>query len=94
MQSGKELKSLVKDGRPLEKYPAISPIFALDSILNEIKERNQFQGHQVSVNSVSFSPDGKTNRTFWNYLKRSHLLELSQIAISSLTPFSSHGMMK
>ncbi|WP_375499550.1 hypothetical protein, partial [uncultured Nostoc sp.] len=46
MQSGKELKNLVKDGRPLEKYPAISPIFALDSILNKIKERNQFQGHQ------------------------------------------------
>ncbi|MDZ8136043.1 MAG: hypothetical protein RM049_12185 [Nostoc sp. DedQUE04] len=63
VQSGKELKSLVKDGRPLEKYPAISPIFALDSILNKIKERNQFQGHQSIVNSVSFSPDGKTIAT-------------------------------
>ncbi|MFW9265094.1 hypothetical protein, partial [Nostoc sp. CALU 546] len=60
MQSGKELKSLVKHGLPLEKYPAISPIFALDTILNKIKERNQFQGHQGSVLSVSFSPDGKT----------------------------------
>ncbi|MHC0063201.1 WD40 domain-containing protein [Nostoc sp. UIC 10890] len=63
VQSGKELKSLVKDGRPLEKYPAISPIFALDSILNKIKERNQFQGHQGTVYSVSFSPDGKTIAT-------------------------------
>ncbi|MGV0105171.1 hypothetical protein NSTCB13_03883 [Nostoc sp. DSM 114160] len=63
VQSGKELKTLVKDGRPLEKYPAISPIFALDNILNKIKERNQFQGHQGSVNSVSFSPDGKTIAT-------------------------------
>ncbi|MEH1961771.1 MAG: hypothetical protein V7L05_18190, partial [Nostoc sp.] len=63
VQSGKELKSLVKDGRPLEKYPAISPIFALDSILNKIKERNQFQRHQSSVLSVSFSPDGKTIAT-------------------------------
>ncbi|MEH1901903.1 MAG: hypothetical protein V7L04_10930, partial [Nostoc sp.] len=63
MQSGKELKTLVKDGRPLEKYPAITPIFALDSILNKIKERNQFQGHQGYVRSVSFSPDGKTIAT-------------------------------
>ncbi|WP_375471228.1 hypothetical protein, partial [uncultured Nostoc sp.] len=63
MQTGKELKTLVKDGRPLEKYPAISPIFALDSILNKIKERNQFQGHQDWVRSVSFSPDGKTIAT-------------------------------
>ncbi|MDZ8070829.1 MAG: hypothetical protein RMY64_35325 [Nostoc sp. DedQUE08] len=63
MQSGKELKTLVKDGRPLEKYPAISPIFTLDSILNKIKERNQFQGHQDWVLSVSFSPDGKTIAT-------------------------------
>ncbi|MBE8969174.1 PD40 domain-containing protein [Nostocales cyanobacterium LEGE 12452] len=63
VQSGKELKSLVKDGRPLEKYPAISPIFALDSILNKIKERNQFQGHQGRVWGVSFSPNGKTIAT-------------------------------
>uniref|UniRef100_A0A8J6ZUS6 Novel STAND NTPase 1 domain-containing protein n=1 Tax=Desmonostoc muscorum LEGE 12446 TaxID=1828758 RepID=A0A8J6ZUS6_DESMC len=63
VQSAKELKTLVKDGRPLEKYPAISPIFALDSILNKIKERNQFQGHQGYVYSVSFSPNGKTIAT-------------------------------
>ncbi|MBU7581871.1 MAG: hypothetical protein KAF91_02985 [Nostoc sp. TH1S01] len=63
MYSAKELKSLVKDNRPLEKYPAISPIFALDSILNKITERNQIKGHQVSVLSVSFSPDGKTIAT-------------------------------
>ncbi|MGF2036086.1 MAG: tetratricopeptide repeat protein [Nostoc sp. CmiVER01] len=63
MHSGKELKTLVKDGRPLEKYPAISPIFALDSILDKIKERNQLQGHQGRVYSMSFSPDGKTIAT-------------------------------
>lgn len=63
VQTGKELKTLVKDGRPLEKYPAIGPMFALDTILDKIKERNQFQGHQDRVNSVSFSPDGKTIAT-------------------------------
>ncbi|MEH2242153.1 nSTAND1 domain-containing NTPase, partial [Nostoc sp.] len=63
VQNGKELKTLVKNGRPLEKYPTTSPILALDSILNKIKERNQFQGHQGPVYSVSFSPDGKTIAT-------------------------------
>ncbi|WP_263420027.1 MULTISPECIES: hypothetical protein [unclassified Tolypothrix] len=63
MHSGKDLKNIVKDGRQLEKYPAFSPIYALHSILSNIKERNQFQGHQSSVLSVSFSPDGKTIAT-------------------------------
>ncbi|MBD2435458.1 tetratricopeptide repeat protein [Nostoc sp. FACHB-110] len=63
MHSAKELKALVKDGRPLEKYPAISPMFALDSILSRITERNQLKGHQGFVLSVSFSPDGKTIAT-------------------------------
>ncbi len=62
-QTAKELKSLVKDGRSLEKYPAFSPIYALHTILLNIKERNQFSGHQGYVNSVSFSPDGKTIAT-------------------------------
>ncbi|BAY24692.1 WD-40 repeat protein [Calothrix sp. NIES-2100] len=63
MHSGKELKNLVKDSRPLEKYPAFKPIFALHTILSNIKERNQLQWHQDIVSSVSFSPDGKTIAT-------------------------------
>jgi chemotaxis protein histidine kinase CheA len=63
MHSGKELKNIVKDGRPLEKYPAFSPIYALHTILSNIKERNQFQGHLVFPINVSFSPDGKTIAT-------------------------------
>ncbi|WP_413173036.1 eIF2A-related protein [Anabaena azotica] len=63
MHSGKQLKNIVKDGRPLEKYPAFSPIHTLNTILDNIKERNQFKGHQGNVNSVSFSPDGKTIAT-------------------------------
>ncbi|MCP6762711.1 MAG: hypothetical protein NHB32_29025 [Fischerella sp. CENA71] len=59
MQSGKQLKNLVKDDRTVGEYPAISPVFALHTILDDIKELNQFPGHQDSVLSVSFSPDGK-----------------------------------
>ncbi|MBE9198206.1 MULTISPECIES: PD40 domain-containing protein [unclassified Nodularia (in: cyanobacteria)] len=63
VKTGKELKNLVKDNRPLDQYPAISPISALHTILSDIKERNQFHGHQGEINSVSFSPDGKTIAT-------------------------------
>ncbi|MFN6232846.1 MAG: ribosome assembly protein 4, partial [Dolichospermum sp.] len=62
IQNGKTLKTLVKNS-PLDKYPTISPIYALNNILDNIKERNQFKGHQGFVNSVSFSPDGKTIAT-------------------------------
>ncbi|WP_017719858.1 AAA-like domain-containing protein, partial [Kamptonema formosum] len=58
MQAGQELKNIVKDGRPLEDYPAASPMLALQQILDSIRERNQLR-HQSSVNSVAFSPDGK-----------------------------------
>ncbi|MBD2501702.1 WD40 domain-containing protein [Anabaena azotica] len=59
MHSGKALQALVKDGRPLVKYPATSPLLALQTILDNIQERNQFQGHQGWIRTVSFSPDGQ-----------------------------------
>jgi WD40 repeat protein len=59
MRAGKDLQAIVKDGRPLENYPAISPLFALRTILDDIREQNKIQMHQGSVRSVSFSPDGK-----------------------------------
>ncbi|HBL10403.1 MAG TPA: hypothetical protein DD379_03135, partial [Cyanobacteria bacterium UBA11162] len=59
MRSGRELEKLVKDGRPLQDYPAVGPVRALQSILENIRERNQLTGHQGWVMSASFSPDGK-----------------------------------
>ncbi|MEI2578635.1 AAA-like domain-containing protein, partial [Scytonema sp. PRP1] len=41
MDAGQRLKQLVKDGRPLEKYPAASPILALQTIADNIHERAQ-----------------------------------------------------
>ncbi|GAB4209789.1 MAG: hypothetical protein Fur006_69840 [Coleofasciculaceae cyanobacterium] len=63
LQSGQELKALVKDGRSLEKYPAFSPVLALQTIATNIRERNHFNTDQGWVSSVSFSPDGKTLAT-------------------------------
>jgi WD40 repeat protein len=59
MQAGQELKALVKDGRPLEEYPAASPILALQTILDNIRERTRLEGHYGSIKSASFSPDGQ-----------------------------------
>ncbi|MBR8834793.1 MAG: AAA-like domain-containing protein, partial [Stigonema ocellatum SAG 48.90 = DSM 106950] len=55
MDAGQRLKELVKDGRSLEQYPAASPILALQTILDNIRERIQL----TAVRSASFSPDGQ-----------------------------------
>jgi WD40 repeat protein len=58
MRSGQELKALVKD-RHLRDYPTVSPLFALQNILDNIHEQNQFNGNQGQIKSVSFSDDGQ-----------------------------------
>ncbi|MHC5719941.1 MAG: WD40 repeat domain-containing protein, partial [Nostoc sp.] len=60
MQTGEELKTLVKDKKSLADYPAYSPLFSLQTILLNIREQNRLERHSHAVNSVVFSPDGKT----------------------------------
>lgn len=59
VRAGQELKVLNKGNRPLEQYPATSPLLALQTILDSIQEQAQLKGHQEWVISASFSPDGK-----------------------------------
>jgi WD40 repeat protein len=58
MRSGQELKALVKD-RHLQDYPTISPLFALQNILDNIHEQNQINAEQGEIKGVSFSPNGQ-----------------------------------
>jgi WD40 repeat protein len=58
MDAGQQLKQLVQDGRKLEKYPTVSPILALQTILDNIHERNQLTENQGNFRSASLSPDG------------------------------------
>ncbi|NET36636.1 MAG: hypothetical protein F6K19_32175, partial [Cyanothece sp. SIO1E1] len=57
LRAGHELADIVKDGRPREEYPAASPLLALQTSLDKIRE--QRLGHQGSVRQVLFSPDGQ-----------------------------------
>jgi len=64
IKAGQELKELIGEQQlPLEKYPAISPLWVLQKILDDIHERNQFPCHQDEALSLSFSPDGENLAT-------------------------------
>ena len=59
VRMAKKLQAVVKDGRGIWDYLAISPIYTLQQILDGIWEKNRLEGHTASVNSVSFSPNGE-----------------------------------
>jgi WD40 repeat protein len=58
LQAGRELKNQVNNEQ-LTKYPAYSPLFSLLNILANLREQNRLDGHENSVRSISFSPDGQ-----------------------------------
>jgi WD40 repeat protein len=58
IDAGQRLKGLVQD-RPLEKYPATSPLLALQTITDNIREVKQFMPHQEYLTSLNWSHDGK-----------------------------------
>nr|WP_242046893.1 hypothetical protein [Fischerella sp. FACHB-380] len=62
IEPAKDLKQIVKDNRSLTEYPTVSPLLALQTTLENIREKNQLR-HNDSVNNVVFSPDGKTVAT-------------------------------
>ncbi len=63
MEAGTRLKALVKDGRPLEKYPTTSPVLALNTVL-DIPKRKTLRGHEGGVIHADFSPSGQRIVTF------------------------------
>jgi len=58
VQIGKQLRELEKHKSSLADYSVSSPLFTIQQIVDNIREKNRFW-HQDSVWSVSFSPDGK-----------------------------------
>ena len=58
MDAGQRLKAEETSNPDKNRYPAYSPLLALDTILRNIQEVNQLEGHQSPVINASFSPDG------------------------------------
>uniref|UniRef100_B8HV43 WD-40 repeat protein n=1 Tax=Cyanothece sp. (strain PCC 7425 / ATCC 29141) TaxID=395961 RepID=B8HV43_CYAP4 len=73
MEAGKALQSLVGNA-PLETYPTTRPLLVLQTILDNIHERNQWKLDRVSVTASSFSENDQILITagsdgqirFWN----------------------------
>ncbi|MFB2891626.1 CHAT domain-containing protein [Aerosakkonemataceae cyanobacterium BLCC-F50] len=59
MKAGQDLKAIVKDNRPLEQYPTLSPILGLQKILDNIRQVNLFKLNNFRLANVSFTSDGK-----------------------------------
>jgi WD40 repeat protein len=87
MSASQDLKTLVRDRRKLETYPATSPILALEQILESVQEKNRLIGHQDAVTSVTFNLDGTELATasrdgtvrLWNRRgQSSHILKAHQ----------------
>jgi Anaphase-promoting complex subunit 4 WD40 domain len=55
MEGGEELKDLVGSNFSLEDYPTMHPILALQTILDEIRLRNQVYTFERAVNSITFN---------------------------------------
>lgn len=66
MHSTKDLQHLIGNGRDIKDYPAVSPVFALQKILDDIHEQNRIDTKQGEIKSVSFSPDGQYIATAGN----------------------------
>lgn len=56
-QTGRKLQTLVSPGTELVDYAVLSPVYTLNQLLQDVRERNQFS-HGDAVLSVAFSPDG------------------------------------
>ncbi|NEO43948.1 MAG: hypothetical protein F6K55_07340 [Moorea sp. SIO4A3] len=81
METGQQLFNIVKDGRSLDNYPAISPIYALQQSLSKFKENRKFRLHEGLVNSVRFSPDGNMLATPLGETVRLFDLQGKQLAL-------------
>jgi WD40 repeat protein len=86
LEAGQELRATVQPNSSLQDYPTTSPVLALQDILDNIRERNQLEGHQETINSITISPDGKLLAT----ASRDDTAKLWNLQGKELATFSGH----
>ncbi|MEB3215148.1 MAG: AAA-like domain-containing protein [Nostocales cyanobacterium 94392] len=59
MDAGRKLKQMLNDGKQIEDYPTVTPILALQTILDNIREVNKFNSTPSGIGVTKFSPDGQ-----------------------------------
>ncbi|MCC3573341.1 MAG: PD40 domain-containing protein [Microcoleus sp. PH2017_40_RAT_O_B] len=59
MQSTQDLQNLIGNRRDLKDYPAVSPVLAVQKILDDIHEQNYFEAGQGEVKGAVFLPGDK-----------------------------------
>ena len=59
MEKGRDLFKIVTDRSPLKEYPTTSPLYALQQTISQFRKGAVLTGHQDSVWSVAFSPNGQ-----------------------------------
>ncbi|NJS09254.1 MAG: hypothetical protein HC789_02155 [Microcoleus sp. CSU_2_2] len=59
MQSTQDLQKLIGNRNNPKDYPAVSPVLALQKILDDIHEQNYFEAGKGEVKGAVFLPDGK-----------------------------------
>jgi WD40 repeat protein len=57
IKAGQELQAVVEN-RSVGQYPTLSPVVALQTILQNIQEQNRISAHPGEVNGISFNPKG------------------------------------
>lgn len=97
VESGESLKKWLMSDIPIVDYPTVTPLFALQKILDNIYERNEFNEHDAPVRSISFSPDGEIIASsgedgsirLWNLLDNSNkVIDPQKVAQGSVMSVS------
>jgi WD40 repeat protein len=86
LQAGKALKTLITEHTALTNYPSFSPLLALQTILEYIREKNRFLADWQGITAVTFSPDS-------HYLAtggRNGKVQIWTVSGQKLTQFEAH----
>ncbi len=59
VEAGRNIKQLFPHVDFTSDYPISTPVFTLQQILNNLREKNRLKGHIDSIYSIRFSPNGK-----------------------------------